>query len=106
MLLCCLWINKGFFDNCSLKYCAGNPYQEPGLCSCGERQQESRGDLKTSSCGSQGRKEKGEKFNISRVSNGWRHGIGKELKEKGTLCEVEEEGTAKSSGLLEIKVGH
>lgn len=57
-------------------------------------------------CGSQGRKEKGEKFNISPVSNGWRHGIGKELKEKGTLCEVEEEGTAKSSGLLEIKVGH
>lgn len=57
-------------------------------------------------CGSQGRKEKGEKFSISRDSKGWRHGIGRELKQKGALCEVKEEGTPKRLGLLEMKVGH
>lgn len=56
-------------------------------------------------CGSQDREEKREILSISGVSGGWRHGIRKELKGKGTLCQVEEEGAAEGVWILRGEVG-
>lgn len=41
-------------------------------------------------CGSQDREEKRETLSISGISGSWRDGIGRDLKRKGTLWQMEE----------------
>lgn len=84
------------------------PTRSQEFAPAGEGQRETRGDLKAGSfgclCHSQGREEKREILNISSVSGGWRCGMGRELKGKGPLWQVEGEGAPERVWVLRGEV--